>query len=88
LKLEDEKKATAKRIADLESMLTTQAESHKSEMLKLKEKFDEVNENFEIEKLKCEITEAERDMVQKNVDELRKSKEQCFSVAAQCCDKL
>jgi hypothetical protein len=57
-------------------------------MLKLKEKFDEVNGNFEVEKLKREIVEAERDRVQKNVDELRESKEQCFSVVAQCCDKL
>jgi hypothetical protein len=45
-KLEDEKKADAKRIAHLESMLKAQVESHKSEVLKLKENFDEVNENF------------------------------------------
>jgi hypothetical protein len=35
LKLEDEKKDNAKHIADLEAMMAAQAESHKSEMLKL-----------------------------------------------------
>jgi hypothetical protein len=88
LKLEDEKKASAKHIADLESMLAAQAKSHKSEMLKLKEKFDEANENFEVEKAKREIAEVERDMVRKNVEDLWASNEQCFSVAAQCCEKL
>jgi hypothetical protein len=71
-----------KRIADLESLLRTQAESHKYETMKLKEKIDEVNENFEVEKAKREIAEVERDRVKKNVDELRETKEQCFSVAA------
>jgi hypothetical protein len=69
LKLEDEKKASAKHIANLESMLVAQTESHKSEMLKLKEKFDEANENFEVEKAKREIAKAKRDRVQKNVEE-------------------
>jgi hypothetical protein len=49
-------------------------------MLKLQGKFNEANENFEVEKAKREIAEAERNLVQKNVDELRESKEQCFSV--------
>jgi hypothetical protein len=86
-KLKDEKKFDAKRIADLESMLAAQAELHKSEMLKMKKKL-EVNENFEVKKAKREIAEAERDRVQKNVEELRTSKEQCFSIAAHCCEKL
>lgn len=38
MKLEDEKKHNAKCIADVEAMLVTIAESHKSEMLKLKGK--------------------------------------------------
>jgi hypothetical protein len=71
-----------KRIVDLESLLRTQAESHKYEMMKLKEKFNEVNENFEVEKAKRKLVEVERDRVKKNVDELRETKEQCFFVAA------
>jgi hypothetical protein len=57
-------------------------------MLKLQGKFNEANENFEVEKAKREIAEAERNWVQKNVDELRESKEQCFSIVTQCCEKL
>jgi hypothetical protein len=82
LKLEDEKEASAKRIIGLEPLLKTQADSHKSEMMKLKEKFDEVNEHFEVEKAKREIAESKRDRVKKNVEELQESKEQCFSVDA------
>lgn len=63
LKLEEENKNNAKRIADLEAMLATQDESHKSEMLKLKERFDEVNEIFEVEKSKREIAEVGRNRV-------------------------
>jgi hypothetical protein len=51
-------------------------------MMKLKEKFNEVNENFEVEKAKRKLVEVERDRVKKNVDELRETKEQCFFVAA------
>jgi hypothetical protein len=43
---------------------------------------------LEVEKEKCEIAETEWNRVQKNVEELRLSKEQSFSVAAQSCDKL
>jgi chromosome segregation ATPase len=77
-KLEEEKKADTKRITDLESTLSAQVELHKSEVLKLEEKLDEVSENFKVEKEKCEISETERDRVQRNVDELRTWKEQCF----------
>jgi hypothetical protein len=83
-KMEDEKKASAKRIDDLESMLVAQAESHKSEVLKLKENFDVVNENFEVEKAKGEIAKTERNKVQKDVEEIRASKEQCFSIVVHC----
>jgi hypothetical protein len=49
-KLEDKKKARAKRIVELKSLLRTQVDSHKSEMMKLKEKFDKVNENLKLKK--------------------------------------
>jgi hypothetical protein len=87
-KLEKEKKVDAKRIADLEYALSAQVELHKSEVVRLEKKLDEVNENFEVEKAKREISEAERNRVQKNIEELHQSKEECFSVAMQCCNKL
>jgi hypothetical protein len=78
----EEKKVDAKHITDLGSALSAQVELHKFEVLKLEETLDEVSENFEVEKEKREIAKTERDRVQKNVDELRTLKEQCFYVAA------
>lgn len=45
--------------------IEAQAEAHKDEMAKLKDKFEEANDNFELEKVKGEIAENERDIVQK-----------------------
>ncbi|KAL5665067.1 hypothetical protein ACJX0J_025175, partial [Zea mays] len=61
----------AKRIADLESKIVAQTEAHEAEMVELREKFDEDNKNFEVEKSKQEIPEAKRDRVQKIIEELR-----------------
>jgi hypothetical protein len=47
-----------------------------------------VNETFEVEKAKREIFETERNRVQKNIEELRQSKEECFSISMQCYNKL
>jgi hypothetical protein len=69
-------------------MLTEQVELHRSEVLKSEEKHDEVSENFEVEKAKHEIAEAKRDRVRRNVEELRLSKERCFSVVVHCCGRL
>lgn len=48
-------------------------------MARQKEEIEESNANVELEKVKQEITENEKDRVQKNVDELHQSKEECFS---------
>jgi hypothetical protein len=47
-----------------------------------------VIETFEVEKVKHEISETERNRVQKNIEELRQSKEECFSISMQCYNKL
>lgn len=57
-------------------------------MVELKQKFDEANENFEVEKTKQEIAKTERDRLQKIVEELHESKEECFSTIVQRCEKL
>jgi hypothetical protein len=62
-------------------------ELHKYEMLRLEKKLDEVSENFECEKAKCEIAEPERNRVPRNVEELHQSKEGFF-VPMQFCNKL
>jgi hypothetical protein len=64
----------------LEYALSAQVELHKSEVLRLEKKLDEVNENFEFEKEKREISETKRIRVQKNIDELRQLKEECYTV--------
>jgi hypothetical protein len=73
--LKDEKKQNTKHIANLEAKLAAQAKAQGSEMSKLKENFDIVSKKFEVEKSKHDIAEAKRDRFQKNVDELRESKE-------------
>jgi hypothetical protein len=70
LRLEKEKEADAKCIANLEYALSVPKKLHKSEVLSLEKKFDEVRENFEVEKEKRAIAETKRDRVQRNVDEL------------------
>jgi hypothetical protein len=57
-------------------------------VLGLEKKLDEVTESFNVEQTKREISNNERSRIQKIVEELRHSKEECFSVAMQCCNKL
>jgi hypothetical protein len=47
-----------------------------------------MNENFEVAKAKQEISEMEIARVQKNIEELRDSKEKCFEVSMNCAKKL
>jgi hypothetical protein len=44
---------------------------HKSEVMRLEKKLDEVTKNFNVEQLKREISDTKRSRVQKNVEELR-----------------
>jgi hypothetical protein len=88
LKFEKEKEADAKRIADLEYALSIQVGLHRSEVAGLEKKLDEVTENFNVEQSKREISDTERLRVQKNVEERRHAKEECYNIAIQCSDKL
>jgi hypothetical protein len=83
LKFEKEKEANAKRITDLEYTLSIQVVLHISEVSRLEKKLDEVTENFNMEQSKREISDTERLRVQKNVEELRQAKEECYNVAMQ-----
>jgi hypothetical protein len=47
-----------------------------------------MNENFDVAKAKQEISEMERSRVQKNVEELRDSKERCYETSLECAKKL
>jgi hypothetical protein len=72
----------------LEYALSAQVELHKSKVIRLENKLDEVTKNFNIEQAKREISDTERSKVQKNVEELHQAKEERFSVAMQCSNKL
>jgi hypothetical protein len=77
-----------KHIADLEYALSVQVELHKSKVMKLEKKLDEVTGNFNVEQSKHEISNTKSSRVQKNVEEIRQAKEECYTVAMQCFDKL
>jgi hypothetical protein len=62
-KLEREKEVDTKRIADFEYALSAQVELHKSEVLRLEKKLDEVRERFEVEKEKRKISDTGRTKV-------------------------
>jgi hypothetical protein len=88
LKFEKEKEADAKCIAGLEYALSIQVGLHRSEVAGMEKKLDEVTENFNVEQSKRQISETEQLRVQKNVEELRQAKEECYNVAMQCSNRL
>jgi hypothetical protein len=88
LKFEKEKEANAHRIPDLEYALSIQVGLYISEVTGLERKLDEVTENLNVEQSKREISDTERLRVQKNDEELRQVKEECYNIAMQCLDKL
>jgi hypothetical protein len=75
------------RLKSNKDKLSAQAEAHKVEVEDLK-KFVEMNENFEVAKAKREIRKIERLRVQKNVEELRESKEGCYEIFLECAKTL
>jgi hypothetical protein len=71
------------RVKASEAKLTTQ-----SEVEDLKKKLNEKNEDFEVAKAKQEISEWTSSRLQKNVDELRESKERYYEKSLRCAKKL
>jgi hypothetical protein len=47
-----------------------------------------MNEDFDVAKAKKEISEIETARVQKNIEELRDSREKCYKVSMDCVRKL
>jgi hypothetical protein len=76
------------RLKTSEAKLNAQAESHKAKVEDLKKKLAEINENFKVAKAKREISKMERARVQRNIEELRDSKEKCYEVSMECARKL
>jgi predicted RNase H-like nuclease (RuvC/YqgF family) len=76
------------RLKSNEAKLSTQAELHRSEVQELEKKLGEATENFNLELTKREISDIEQLRVQKNVEELRQAKEECYNVATECAKNL
>jgi hypothetical protein len=71
-----------------EAKFNAQSEAHKAEVDDLRKKLAKANENFELAKAKQEISEWLNTRLEKNVEELRKSKERCFEKSLDCVRKL
>jgi hypothetical protein len=76
------------RLKSNEAKLNAQSEAHKAEVEGLKKKFAEMNEDLEVAKAKQEISEWTSSRLQKNVEELRESKERCYEKSLGCAKKL
>jgi hypothetical protein len=71
-----------------EANLAAQSKTHRAEIENLKKKLAEKNEDFEVAKAKQEISEWTSARLQKNVDELRESKERYYEKSLDCAKKL
>jgi hypothetical protein len=71
-----------------EAKFNAQSKAHKAEVEDLRKKLVEANEKFELAKVKQEINEWSNTRLEKNVEELRESKERCFEKSLDCVWKL
>lgn len=76
------------RVKASEAKITAQSEAHNAEVEAPKKKLVEKNEDFEVAKAKQEISEWTSSRLQKNVDELRESKERYYEKSLGCAKKL
>jgi hypothetical protein len=76
------------RIKVSEANLAAQSEAHRAEIENLKKNLAEKNEDFEVAKAKQEISEWTSARLQKNIDELRESKERYYEKSLDCAKKL
>jgi hypothetical protein len=76
------------RVKVSEANLAAQSEAHRAEIENLKKKLVEKNEDFEVAKAKQEISEWTSARLQKNVDDLRESKERYYKKSLDCAKKL
>jgi hypothetical protein len=76
------------RLKSSEAKLNAQPEAHKAKVEDLKKKLVEMNEDFKVANAKQEISEWTNSRLQKNVEELRESKEKCYEKSLDCAKKL
>jgi hypothetical protein len=76
------------RLKSSEAKLNAQSEAHKAKVENLKKKLAKKNEDFEVAKVKQEISKWTSSRLQKNVDELHESKERYYETSLDCAKKL
>jgi predicted RNase H-like nuclease (RuvC/YqgF family) len=76
------------KVKEDEAKFNTQSETSKAEIEELRKKLAEANENFAVAKPTQQISEWPKTRLEKNVEELRESKERCFEESLDCVKKL
>jgi hypothetical protein len=71
-----------------EAKYNAQAEAQKAEVEELQKKLTEANENYAVAKASKEISEWTHARLEKNIEELRESKERCFEKSLDCVKNL
>jgi hypothetical protein len=76
------------KVKEDEAKFNNQSETYKAKIEDLRKKLAEANENFAVAKASQEISEWSKTRLEKNVEELRESKERCFEKSLDCVKKL
>jgi Ribonuclease G/E len=76
------------KIKEDEAQYKAQAETQKAEVEDLRRQLAEANESCTLAQANQEISEYWKNKLEKNVEELRKSKERCFEKSLDCVKKL
>jgi hypothetical protein len=76
------------KIKEDEAKYNAQAEAQKAEIEDLRRQLAEANENCALAQANREISEYWKNKLEKNVEELRESKEKCFEKTLDCVKKL
>jgi Ribonuclease G/E len=71
-----------------EANYNAQAEAQKTEIEDLRRQLAEANERCALAQANQEISEYWKNKLEKNVEELRESKERCFEKSLDCMKKL
>jgi predicted RNase H-like nuclease (RuvC/YqgF family) len=76
------------KVKEDEAKYNAQVEAHKAEVETLRKQLAEAKENCEVAKASQEISEWWKARLEKNIEELRESKEKCFEKSLECVKKL
>jgi hypothetical protein len=76
------------KVKEDEAKYNAQTKAHKAEVEDLRRQLAEAKEHYEVAKASQEINEWWKARLEKNIEELRESKERCFEKSLDCVKKL